>query len=154
MPSVCLDGSTVLDLGCRVAMDRPYARRVLPSDAQCVPRWVDSPDFERHGPVPLRIAYVVYATRRPPVHLGAWVFRTLDVVLPWIVPLRAVSSRQMRGVCLDWSTVRTLDGLFVITNSDPRRDRRSGRHANRLSFVAYILNKRIDTTCASMGQQS
>ncbi|KAJ7710296.1 hypothetical protein B0H14DRAFT_3524833 [Mycena olivaceomarginata] len=103
-------------------MNRTSARRVLPSDAQCVPRWVDSPDFERHGP------YVVCATRRPPVTwalvsalvssrqmpsvcLDGSTVWTLDAVLPWTVPMRAVSSRQMPSVCLDGLTVRILSAM-------------------------------------------
>ncbi|KAJ7786791.1 hypothetical protein B0H14DRAFT_2630170 [Mycena olivaceomarginata] len=116
-----------LDLGCRVAMDRPYARRVLPSDAQCVPRWVDSPDFERHGPY--LSAHSLRRLRHPPPtgHLGAWVFWTLDAVLPWTVPMRAVSSRQMPSVCLDGLTVRILSAM--------------DRTSLRIAYVVYATRR-------------
>ncbi|KAJ7805249.1 hypothetical protein B0H14DRAFT_3485297 [Mycena olivaceomarginata] len=94
------------------------ARRVLPSDAQCVPRWVDSPDFGR------RVAMDHTSARRVLPSDAQCVPRWVDSPdfgrrVVWTVPLRAVSSRQMPSVCFDGSTVRTLDALFVITNSDP-----------------------------------
>ncbi|KAJ7683738.1 hypothetical protein B0H14DRAFT_2654638 [Mycena olivaceomarginata] len=123
---------------------RAVSSRQMPN-AQCVPRWVDSPDFGHRvvWTVPLR---AVSSRQMPSVCLDGSTVWTLDAVLPWTVPmravssrqmpttssappavhqsprrlgLRAVSSRQMPSVCLDGSTVRTLDALFVITNSDP-----------------------------------
>ncbi|KAJ7805235.1 hypothetical protein B0H14DRAFT_2611499 [Mycena olivaceomarginata] len=121
------------DFGRRVAMDHTSARRVLPSDAQCVPRWVDSLDLGCR--VAVDRTYDTSARRRlrrlrhppPTAHqspgrlgLRAVSFcqmpiRILDAVLPWTIPLRAVSSRQMPSVCLDGSTVWTLDAMLPWT---------------------------------------